>query len=252
MRYQGCLRKLFLINATKALILLCSMFLSLGGCVTETINPGNMQVNEDRRYQVAVEAAAEYLKANDVANADRHLQRALKINPKSAAAYNLMAALQTIEGNPKLVETYYKKSIGFDESYSPALYNYGQFLLADNRCNVATKYLEKAAQDFTYPQRSMAFEALSICQRKLGELDEAQVTIDKAIRLSPENPNLMLEQVEVYLAQKKLEMARDTFLKFSKVAPHTRRSVELGLSIARQLNDTGMELEMQNVLKNMK
>ena len=234
-------------RAATMLVLTGSILLT--ACVTE--RKGGAVVNEERRVDIAVKAATEYLKLGDLDRAHGHLERALELNDRHAPAYNLLALLYIKEGDEELTEKNYKKAIRFDDEFAPALNNYGAFLYSQQRYEEAIEYLEKAAKDVGYDKRHQAYENLGATAMALGDQNKAIDAYQNVIRLVDNSPVANLELAAIYLNRGELKWADRYYKNHLAVAKQTPRSLWLGIQIVRRTGDKDAEASYALALRNL-
>lgn len=203
----------------------------LSGCVTSEVIGSNLQKDPEKRVEVGMQAAAEYLKVNDIENALRHLNAVLELEPKNAGAHQTMALVYTKEGKLKEAEEFYKKSIRYDGGLSSARNNYATLLYSRGRYEDAIAQLEVAAADLSYDNRAQAIQNLGLCYVKLNRKFDAEASFQTALRLNPKLPRSLLELSDILLQQNQYKLAARYLREYSTIARHTPRSLWIGIQI---------------------
>lgn len=207
--------------------------ISFAGCTVSEIVGSNLQKDPEKRTEVGLEAATEYLRANDVENALRHIKKVLEIDPKNAQAHQTMALIYTQEGDLATAESYYEKAIKFDPKLSSARNNYATLLYSKERYEEAITHLKVAAEDLSYDNRAQAVQNLGLSYLKLGRINDAEASFQTALRLNPKLPQSLLELSDILLQQQQYKLASRYLNDYTKVARHTPRSLWLGIQIER-------------------
>ncbi len=245
-------RSRFSYNARKiAFIMMPLLFLSLhiSGCVHE--RKSNLVVDKERRVDIAIKAATEYLRLGDLDSAHRHLIRALEIEPRNASAHNVLALLYLQEGDVEKTERNYKKAIKYDKAFAPALNNYGAFLYSQGRYEEALQYLNTAAVDVSYDKRHQAYQNLGLVALELGDEETAIDAFQNALRLENKSSKASLELASIYLKRKKYKIANRYYKAFLNESKQSSRSLWLGIQIARGIGNKDAEASYELALKNL-
>lgn len=173
------------------------------------------------------------LAARDVRGATEHLERALEIAPRFAAAWNNMGtiAYQTRE-YPK-AEIYFRKSLQADPNAYEPLVNLGGVLLTLGRSDEAYQF--NLYSVLKRPADALANSQLGMNYLALGKLDLAQKYLLEARRLDPahfSHPQLSL--AEVYLRRGERAKAVDMLEEFLRYHPDAENAGRIREAIAAQ------------------
>ena len=225
--------------------------LQLTGCTVSEIIGSNLQKDPTKRITVGMQAATEYLKANDVENALRHLTAVLDLDPKNADAHQTMALVYTQEGNLSKAEEFYKKAIRYDDSLSSARNNYATLLYSQGRYEDAIEELKVAAADLSYDNRAQAVQNLGLCYVKLGRNFDAESSFQTALRLNPKLPRSLLELSDILWQQNQHKLAARYLREYAAIARHTPRSLWVGIQIERVNGDENALSSYALALRNL-
>jgi type IV pilus assembly protein PilF len=228
-------------------LILCAL---VSGCVT-TETSGVQKAPTAQRLQAQLDLARGYLELGDVAGARRPLERALKIDPRSAEAHVLMATVYLTDGDKRLAEQEYRTALRDDPRNAMAHNNYGTFLFAEERYKDAKAQLQQAADDPKYARRAQAFENLGLTELKLGETDAAKQSFRRALMLNSALPRCYLELAQIDLAAGDFPAAKDNFDRYNAIAKPTPRSLWLGIRLSRVLNDKDQLASYAIALRNL-
>jgi type IV pilus assembly protein PilF len=225
--------------------------LLVSGCVTEGDTPRKPKP-ADERVQAQLDLARGYLEKRDIAKARRPLEQALEIDPGSVEANVLMAMIYQVEGEKKLAESAYRQALRSDPAHAMARYNYGTFLYGEGRYDEARKQLLVAVEDTTYNARAQAYEALGLSEVKLGDLELAEKSLQRALMLNAGQTRAMLELADLYYARGTYPPARQYYDAYAKLVPRqSARSLWLGIRIARVFDDANAVSSYALALKNL-
>lgn len=230
---------------------LLAVWLVLGGCVTETTGNLPEPASKPERLQAHLDLGRGYLAQGDTDRARAPLEKALKIDPKSADALVLMAVLYQREGDTALAEDSYKKALRYHPSHPQALNNYGTILYSQGRYEEALKPLRKLVQNPEYPARAQAYENLGLTELKLNHREAARKAFQRSLSLSDDQPRSSLELADLAFQDGEVAAAQGYFDAYRVQARQTPRSLCLGIELARAEGDNNQASSYAMALKNL-
>ncbi len=175
--------------------------------------------------------AENYLSRRDVKGAIECLEKAVRMAPQFAEAWNRLGTIAYLSARYQQAEEYFREALKQDpEEYSP-LVNLGGALLSEGKFKESLSVNERAVQ--LRPGDALAHSQLGQSYFQLGELDQAEKHLKQAIALDPNHfsfPQLFL--VGIYVRRRQFDAAVaeiNQFLKLhpdSKQAPQMRKALE--------------------------
>ncbi len=226
----------------------------LASCAQQEVSVDGRVFDKQKAVAVSIQAGIEYIKAGVPEAAQRHLDRAIQLDPHSAEAHNALALLYQQTGDVQLEEAHLKKALSENSQYSQARNNYGSFLYRQGKYKAALKQLTYAAEDTHYDKRDLAYENMGHCAARLGNLALAEQSFTKALRLNPTLVDDYLELAQLAFAQQQWQKSNNYLKQFSTARRQTARSLWLGIQLARQLNLkddlSSYELALKNLYPN--
>lgn len=230
------------------MLLCCSLVLS--ACVTTIESRLTRKADPEKAVENYTQLGLGYIGQKRYDTARQRLNRALEINPDYAPANNAMALLLQSEHEPEAAEEYFKKSIDLDSSFSQGQYNYGMFLMQNQRYSEACKHLKKAARDVEYQQRGKAFQDLGLCYYRDNKIDLAISTYERALNSQRFNAAILVNLSALLFEEGRYPESSAYFDRFLRVVSrkqvdHSANSLWLGIKIARKLERK--ELEKQHI-----
>lgn len=232
------------------LFLIVSMVFATACVQTERIG-SNLKPDPERRKEVGIQAASEYLKVNDTENALRHIEAVLELDDDYAPAHQGLALIYVTEGQLDKAEQSFKRALRLDPSLSKARNNYSSLLFKQERYEEAARMLEYAVKDIGYDNRAKAMENLGVCYIQLKEYDKAIDIFQRALRMNPRMPRSHLELAEIYQKQGEYKTAIRYVQSFQKITKPSPRSLLLGVQIAQKLNDVDAKASYEVALRNL-
>jgi len=233
--------QLTLQRSAKAACLSAVLFV-LSACVTTTTGGFNVDSSADRALRDYIQLAIGYYEAGDMAGAKRHINNALAINNRSSEAYNVQALIMQREGEPRLAQENFERSLSLNSANSRARNNFAAFLFEQQHYEAAYRQLEIVANDTAYEARALAFENLGFAALRTNRTDRAAAAFDRALQL---NQNLYRSSLE--LSQMRFDAGLFTeslryYNQFVVTAdfynmPQTPRSLWLGVQLERKFDN---------------
>lgn len=187
------------------------------------------------RDRVAI--AAEHLKKGQNEQAMDALRLALKSDPDSAEAHNMMGVVLERDGNIRQAGKEYRKATRLREGYAQAHNNYGSFLYRQQQYKKAMKQFELATRDLSYPNRALSFEGMGRSAWQLGYKDEAVQAFSRALKLDSGLPISTLMLAEYQFDKKNYDAAQaqyKRYLQLTEGSPQTAQSLWLGIRLERR------------------
>jgi type IV pilus assembly protein PilF len=215
---------------------------TLSGCITTGPSP----LKPDPKTAVATRTAlaGQYIRSGDLDAAQRSLEMALNIDPRSAEANNMMGVLLQQEGSPSNLvkaETYFKRAISIDSEFAQARNNYGVFLNGRKRYPEAVEQFKVAGSSLGYEGRASALENLGRTYLSLNDSKNAEQAFKQALQANRDSVIARLELAEIFLAREQVQDASslyNDYLRSLGSQNQGARSLWLGIRIARAERDT--------------
>ena len=229
--------------------------LVLGGCVTETTSTGvaarKSSDDVEKQLQSYIALGVGYIRNQEYQHAKDNLNRAIKLDPRSAHAHTMMGYVFQLEGENDTAEQYFRRSIKLDPDYSLARNNFGAFLFAQKRYEQAAAQLRKASEDQLYARRSQVFENLGMCYKELERRGEAEQAFSRSVQLNPGQSRALLEMTDIRLQQRNYVEAQGFYSRYNKSARQNARSLWLGVQLARIFDQQDEAASYALLLKNI-
>lgn len=129
--------------------------------------------------------------------AEAHVQEALQHDPDSGPAYRILSIVSRWRGQWEQARRQILTAIELAPSDSISMVTLGELYSMNNELDKAGQAFERALR--IDPYGSAALVKYTWYNKRVGNIDKARATIERAIDLRPENPNLpwMLGQIQV-------------------------------------------------------
>jgi len=214
--------------------LLLAMVLILASCVT--VNP--RESNEVRASKINVQLGIGYMQQNNMELASEKLNKALRQDPKSAAAHNAYAILQDRLLQFDKADLHYKKATKLDPQNSPAANNYGVFLCRNKREAKAEKYFLQALKNPLYKTPEFAYTNAALCLIKIDQNEKAMEYLRKALAARSDFPRALYAMGKLVFDQDNFSEAKQYLDRYHRVAKPTAASLWLSIRSELELNSS--------------
>ena len=233
-------------------ILLCiSAGLILMGCTQGMLRPdgedstgslGETRTEEQgtRSGDIYVQLAIAYMQSGQMDIALQQAKKALMVNPKNAAAHDVIALIYDRLGESQAAERHYKTAVGMEPQNSYILNAYGTFLCKQGRYEEAVAKFDAALANPLYRTPELAYTNAGICVGQEGDAQRSEDYLRKALETNPRFPTALVEMAKLKLQQGRYTSAREYVLRFSRASGHTAESLWVGIQAARKVGDWNM------------
>ncbi len=230
----------------KLLVLLAGAAL-LQACVTTQ----PVQTQEEKASEINVQLGMGYLQQNKLELASEKLSKALRQNPKSAAAHNAYAILQERLLQLDKAEFHYRRATEIDSRDSQAANNYGAFLCRNGREAESEKYFLRALENPLYQTPEFAYTNAAFCLIRIDETDRAKEYLRKALAAKSDFGMALYAMGDLLYREQDYANARLYLERYHKVSKPTARSlwlairneIELGAQGSGSIERLGKQLE---------
>jgi type IV pilus assembly protein PilF len=228
--------------------------LLLAGCSQVVVEDGGRKPDPKSAARDRVALAAEYIRKDQDDEALRYLKLALKSDPDSPEAHNLMGVVMERDRNFKAADREFRKALKLRDNYSQAHNNYGSFLYRQGRYKAALRQYQAAADDITYAYRAQAFEGVARSAWMLGQKDVAEDALLRGLKLDPNMPGATLLGAELNFEKQDFDVARNLYKRYLQLTPNVPQSAQslwLGIRLERRFGDRNALASYELALKRL-
>jgi len=220
------------------LVLAC-LILLLCACQAQQIKEESeaLKGTEKSPADVYVSLGVEYMKRGMYDVALEKLHVALRTDPSSSNAHNVIAVLYDQLGEKSLAGRHYEKAVTLNPSNSSANNNYARYLCGQEEFLLAEKHFKKALENPLYRSYLMALTNAGTCAWRDGDLDKAENYYRTALQRNKQYPNALLPMAKLKLERKNYLAARGYLKRFKAIKKSSSASLWLGIQIENQLNN---------------
>lgn len=211
------------------------------GGYTQVTPDYNVRENPDEKRRVAMldalGLAGVALQRGDLASAEAQARAALKIEPKSADAYTVLAVIAGQRGQRDLAGRNYAKAVQLAPGDGDALNNYGAWLCANGRAAESLAQFSAALQDPGYTTPSVALGNAGACALRAGQAGLAEENLRRALQFDPNNVAALGAMAQLRFNQAQFLDARAFMQRRLVAAPADRDSLLLAAQIEDRMGD---------------
>lgn len=223
---------------------------ALAGCAAQTGDGGpatlpNVDVVPDTetqaRARVFTDLAAGYFVRGEYKIVLEELRKAIQVEPRFGPAYNLYGLVYMELGEDGLAEDNFRRALSLAPADSEAHNNFGWYLCTRKRYDEGLAEFAVAIRNPLYDKPEVAMSNAAQCAEMKGDLDLADANYTKALKLTPENVNVLLRFAGLHYKQARYEDARRLLERLSRLSGASPDSLWLGLLIERKLGNAEQE-----------
>lgn len=196
-----------------AFILAASCFT---GCASDTGKPALDPERARALAKVRTELAADYFGRKNYREALSQLDQAVHADARYAPAYDVRALVHMTLLEDHEAEMDFRHSLELEPGNSEAHNNYGWFLCQRGRERDGIQHLITAAKDPLYATPATAYLNAGICSKKTGQLQDAELYLQRALILQPNLPGAMVELADLAYAAGDYPRAKSNFSRYEK------------------------------------
>ena len=198
------------------------------------------QSPDDKRRMALLDSlglAGVALQRGDLDSAEAQARAALKIDPKSADAYTVLAVIAGQRGQGDQAGKNYAKAVQLAPGDGNALNNYGAWLCANGRAAESLAQFSAALQDPGYTTPAAALGNAGACALRAGQPAHAEENLRRALQFDPNNVAALGAMAQLRFNQAQFLDARAFMQRRLVAAPADRDSLLLAAQIEDRMGD---------------
>ncbi|WP_338413086.1 type IV pilus biogenesis/stability protein PilW [uncultured Sphaerotilus sp.] len=160
-----------------------------------------------KRARIRTELAAAYFGQGQYVTALDEVKRALSVDPNHVPALSLRGLIYANMGEYALAEESFRAALRVNPADADTLHNYGWFLCQQRRFVPARQQFEAAMAVPQYRESARTLLAAGICEARAGELQTAQIILQRSFDQDPGNPATVFNLADVLKRRGDLERA---------------------------------------------
>lgn len=220
----------------------------LAGCATPpestSYKAEGAAVAEDtearNRARIHTELASGYLELGNLGVALEEVNEALRADATYGPAYNVSALIHAELKEDRVAEQQFERALRLNAVDSDANNNYGLFLCQRNREEEGIRHFLAALRNPLYQSPERSYVNAGLCSRKRGDLAAAENYFQRALKVSPNQPQALYQLADLLYARGEYPQARAYALRASQVMT-SAETLWLALRLERKLGDRNAE-----------
>jgi len=160
------------------------------------------QASSDQRRaaEVNAELGINYLQQNDLAQAQRALERALQFDPNLAMAHLGMGLLRESQGSEELAVTHYRRALTLEPGNLYVQTNLGDLLCRRGDAPEGQALLAQAIASPSFSARDVALLNSGRCYARTGDRVRAEERMREVLRINPQFAAALYEMAALTFA----------------------------------------------------
>lgn len=184
-----------------------------------------------------VQLAQQRLGKGDFVEAEQQAKKALKLDPRSAPAYTVLALVEDRKGNATLAGQQYLRAAELAPTQGGMLNNYGTWLCSQGRAAESLDWFDRALAAPGYQTPDIASANAGACALQAGQTVRAEQSLRQAIALDPQNQVALAAMAELEFKAGRTMAARAFSERRLAVAPADAAALLLASQIEYKLGD---------------
>ena len=168
----------------KLLVSLFAVGLLSTACVSQKQEEKENE-NVQARARAHTELGAAYYQQNQLEIALEEFNKAIRMDPNFATAYNGLGLINASLGKDDVAEANFKKAVQLAPNDSESHNNYGSFLCARNRVDEAIGEFLAAVKNPLYATPAMAYTNAAVCSVRKNDVVTAEKYLQLALQADP-------------------------------------------------------------------
>ena len=201
------------------------------------------------RARVHTELATLYYLQGSMNVALEEARTAVAADPGYASAHGVLGLVYMELRENALAEQSFQRGLAEAPEDPDINHNFGWFLCQIGRGGESRRYFRRALDNPLYATPGRTYAAAGTCALRMGELKEAELNLERALRLEPNLPVAMLQLAQLRYRQTRYHDARAALNRHAAIAAPSAESLWLGVRIERRLGQRTSELSYANQLR---
>ncbi len=229
---------------TAQIVLFCTLSLGLSACA------GFTSRQDEQAARIHLQQAADLLSQREYSKAIEAAQQSLKLDPKLAAAYNLLALVHLETKRYDKSEENFQRALQLQPVYSEVRNNLGVLYNRQMKFDKAIAEFKTALSDDTYVTPENALTNMGYSLYRLGKFNEAIAEHQKALDVSPLFCLASKNMADVYAKQRSYVKASRYYEKAVTNCPLYQESqYKLGLVLMKMGQRKVAKAELEKLVR---
>jgi type IV pilus assembly protein PilF len=233
-------------------------FLSLiSGCTSSISKTGTQvdiltasdETDGQKRAKIRLELALGYLEQGQVTIALDEVKQAITADPASADAHNLRGLIYMRLNDLNLARDSYVRALALNPRDGNILHNIGWLSCQETRYTESIAYFDKALSSSGYAGQAKTSLAKGICQLRMGDKTQAELSFQRSFELDAGNPISMFNLANLLFQRDELIRAQFYIRRLNTSDFANAGSIWLAIKIEKRLGNNDGVLQLGDRLK---
>lgn len=203
----------------------------------------------DRIVATNVRLATIYLQRNQLSFAKEKADKALKADPDSSHANNMMALLQWRLKQYDEADKYFRRAVRLQSSNSSALNNYGAFLCDRGKIDRSLRYFDRAVENPLYRKLSKTLTNAGRCLIKKPDVKKAEIYFRRALKFNRNESEALFQLAKLSYQSDRMLTARGFMQRYLDTGKKTAESLYLALRIENAMGNKRVAIKYARQLQ---
>ncbi len=213
--------------------------------------PGSIPEPKDvrTRAKAHTDLASAYFRDGNLIVALEELTLATSIDPTYALAFGTRGVVLYQVKEFESAEKDFRMALSLDEKNPDINNNYGWYLCHTGKEKEAIRYFQQAIRNPLYRTPAVALRNEGECYIKLGELDQAEDSLRKGLRLTPNDPQVLYQLARVSYNRGNYDAAKKQMTDVVRLENLPSDVLWLALLIEKRLGNRAAEENLASQLR---
>lgn len=203
-----------------------------------TAQPHPTPAGATDRARAHTELGASYLQVGRLAVALQELNEALKADPNYVPAHSTLGLVHMELREDEKARASFERALRIDPLDPDANNSYGLFLCNRKREKESIRHFLAATKNPLYTTPGDAFVNAGICSKRAGDVAEAQLYLERAVALNPNDQRALINLAQLHHERKQMNVAKSYLTRYmQRVQAPDAASLWLGIRLERELGD---------------
>jgi type IV pilus biogenesis/stability protein PilW len=209
-------------------LVMVGLFLVLTACAGLEKKKDVALKSADAHYNLGVQT----LNEGNYQAALIELRKAERFRPRDPRIHSALGLAYFYAQRYDDAEGAYRKALSLQRDYSEAHMNLGALYARQGKCDQAIAEFRDALENPFYATPAKAYHNIGLCQRLLGEIEEAERSLKDAVNLDPTLLRAKIDLGILYYQENRLDEAVRVFQELMEEVPLTQGDPDSMLSRA--------------------